>query len=367
MINKTKLAIAMGLLLGAGASAHAISFNPDGTGPEANLADAQLFDWAPSSFLAKNGITAISNFQVNAFNGNNALDTTFQVYTHAKLATINDTNGDAIWSPVGKDYEITMILGFTERVTSVTGATATFEAVLSQPVFFQIFYDTAKNSNNLTGAGFNDGRLIASSTSLSPATGLFTVTDPAPQILDQNGTNNYGPTNGIGAAGVASDQRTVIGTGSNTDIILSQLAYDPTFFLNGVGGFDLTHFIQSIGQSLPFLGNDPSDCFTVQATAVGIGATAGASGCDAAHVDGLYSAQGAAPAGGYTPVVGDVNGQGIPAGQGALVGDFVAKADFNATFTAVQRVPEPASLSLMGIGLAAFGAARTRRDSKKQS
>src|SRR6185295_10158120 len=66
------------------------------------------------------------------------------------------------------------------------------------------FYFSGINADDLTGSGFNDGRLIALLTGVGNSVGTFAITDVTPVAMDEFGVDNYpGQTtvSGIGAQG----------------------------------------------------------------------------------------------------------------------------------------------------------------------
>ena len=84
---------------------------------------------------------------------------------------------------------------------------------------------------------------------------------------------------------------------------------------------------------------------------VAVGGSVGNIG-DNTHVNGKYSAN-ACSGGLYLPNVGDINGLG----RGSP--DFVAQTDYNSNFSA--KVPEPATVGLLGLALLGLGATRRRK------
>jgi hypothetical protein len=289
-MKKTLLSAALLAALGASTQAHALLFNPDGAPGGALNINVGSFDWGPTSFVAVGGNQAVVNFLANAAAPPNGdpLDTTFTVLTHATLiGTLNPSNAINEMSGLGTDYEITMAFGFTERVSNVIppssgdpGAIARFATVPTGNAFLEIFYDSAVDSDALTGAGFNNGRLILSGTTVGASTGSFTVeTDLPPGALDQSGGNNY------------PGQLTVIGGGNQRNLAVNDLAWDPLFFLQPLAEFGIQY--ANISIALPYVSVDPSVCFTTAASGVGIGnSTGGAEECFGQdHVNGLFSAQ----------------------------------------------------------------------------
>ena len=332
LIAGTAIALAVGMPLTAGA----YLFDPDGAGPEGSV-NMTAFDWAPSNVLVDGGNEAVTNFLLNqADGGNRSVD--FKVYAQAQLLGTTGTNITGQCTPGesgcnGGNYEITYTFGFTETVTAValgfpTGAAATaaFAYVDDGTSFFEMFYDTNKDSNNLTGAGFDTGTLILSSEilPLSVASGSFTAYNSIGQPFD------FSP-DGDDYAGISVIQ-TPPSQGSQSDILINfaldaalPLFADPTRFLQPID--DIRFNNTSI--SPQFSSVNPSALF-----------------------DGLPGAGNAA----VLPSIGTVNGGPFPGTGGP---DIQLQTDTNVPIR--QAVPEPSTLALMGLGLAGIGFTRRWR------
>lgn len=192
-------------------------------------------DWAPSNVLALGGQTAVNNF-INAktaltteflTNGfitgytpqqsalivagvgggfglpndlnavvasQNSSSMGFTAYAQGRLANFNDgTNTPILNTGLNSKYEVTYVIGFEEKVTGVNGNQATFGfgGFSDKPInYFRMYYDTAKNSSDLAGTGFEDGKLVFEG-KVTPKDGLY----------NSNFTNNTGTT----GPGVALD------------------------------------------------------------------------------------------------------------------------------------------------------------------
>jgi len=344
-MKKLLMAASVALAFGTSAPASAvlIDFNGAAAGGQFNVG---TLDWAPTSLLAINGNAAIASFAAGTCD---LVSCNFDVLSHARLVGASDVNGNPIVIPgLNTSFEWTLTSRFTEMVTGVIPAAglATFATVTAAPGFLNIFFDTATNSADLTGFGFNDGRLILAGTSVGDADGNFDVnTATAPVNLDQfpnPASNDY------------TGQLTVSGSGSNENIPVDTLTQDFAFFLQQLDLFGI--LFGNISQGLPYISVDPSDCFTPTATGVAVGgSTVGAQACANIHVNGPYSGQGADPNGGYVPIVGAVNGF---FGAASNSPDFVAQTDFNSP---LRAVPEPGTLALLGVALGALGLGARRR------
>ena len=353
-MRKTLMSFLVGSAFVASGAAMAgpLTFDLNGTAAGGEIV-ATSIDWGPTSFLAMNGKGAIKAF-LGGFTGK-AIE--FDVLTHAKLSAYNDANGDLQTLPAFGG-EITLVSRFTERVTAADAATASASFQTTGAGWLEIYYSAASNSNQLRGSNFNDGTLILRADGVSVANGSFTVDTTKPiALLDGSGNGNqYGPSS-LPSPGVAADQRTVQGGGSQDPISFGEgvgnTVLDANFFKTALADFSL--LFQNISISLPFGSVDPSDCFNpTKRLALGPGFT---TQCNATnHIDGTYADNFAAHGndGGYVPVVGGTNG--LFSGPGD---DFVAQSDFNAAVTGT--VPEPGMLALLGLAFAGLGVTTMRR------
>lgn len=324
MFKLNNIALVTALALGS-VSAPAlagITFDPDGAGGLAAISGVSQFDWAPGNVLADGGNQAV----VNYINGAGA-STAFDVYGQFKLGGFRDAANNLLAAPgLGTTYEITAILGFSESVAGVVpiGSTniAVFNFVGTPVNFFKIFV-SGVDAVDLTGANFANGTEILSGTIQPNGTFVsnFTANQAVNVALDQSPNGNQW----VGT-------NTVDGAGTTSVLDIVNLSADSAYFKTLISS--LTFNLQNTSQSLPYLSVDPSQNLTA------------ANGSAVASNVGTKN-------GGVTCVT---NGAVLCTASGP---DILFQTDTNSVVTGA--VPEPASLALLGVGLAAFGAVARRR------
>jgi hypothetical protein len=322
------LAVASAALVTAGMAnaalvAGPVNINPDAAGADPTILVGSL-DWNVGNTIA------IPIKSQSGYASVPAVGDQFQVFAQAALSAFNNQGGTGINVPgLNGAYEWTFVAGFVEEVVATTTLPSiTTKAVTGGTNFFEIYFDTSPDANSLAGTGFNDGLRILSGT-IAPTTGTsagtFLVTGGGP------GTNV--PLDGFGGTDNYPDIDSITGLGSLALVINVNLAtLNSSFFIDSLIALALDFSTQ---QNLNFLQTDPS----------------------AQLWDGSAFIPGATVAS-----VGTCNGcvqlvNGIPVGFGP---NNLFQLDPNNAFL-VDRVPEPATLALMGLGLAGIGFSTRRR------
>jgi hypothetical protein len=291
------------LALAQPVSAGLITFDPDGAAPANSAQTIGGLDWAVGNSLQKG-----SNPPV--------IGATVQHYYQATLAGVINPAGLTV-APTGLNstFEITAAMSVTEIVTSVSSvsglSTVTYAVagVQSANSFFEIWFDSTPDANNLAGTGFNDGSRIYLGGADPAKANLGSYTgSQAIQLFDQFGPDNY--------AGKPSQ----VGTGAFTDenTVASR---DASFFITDIASMSF-----NTSMVTPFKEVDPSLLFAGQANGV-------------------------PPA--IVPTIGSPNG------FLSTAPDIQFQSDASVTFTAV---PEPTGLlAAAGFALAATATRRRRR------
>jgi len=164
-----KAAVAAALIGGVGAAVA----SPTLTNTQGSFANFGGFDWA------SNGTAVVDSF--NSFAASNTFNLTFW----ARASSIVDLNGVGIDNANlglilpsgggGYEYTLRVLLNETSTCTVFSGllcTTATFNVNFGS---FDIWYDTSKNSNQITGAGITDGALLISGSISAQNGGGFNV------------------------------------------------------------------------------------------------------------------------------------------------------------------------------------------------
>lgn len=298
------------LLITLSGIAHAIAVDPDGIGLNPAI-EVKGLDWAPGNTL----ITPVGGASIFS----HSLGDMFQRYTQASLRGFEDSQGTSIGSSGAGAW--TFIAGYREQVVSTTGNNVVLGVVGGGDNFFRLYFDPTPNANSGNGTGYgpdatNPDALLALSGAINASTGQTAISalHVAPGSLDTSGSDNYPGVNSINAIGNGTFG--VIADSFNT-------TYFPDGFDPGLG----LHF-QTL-YNLPFSQTDPSSCFKNGAGAMINGAgpnTLGGPECD-------------------VNTVGNINGI-----DGT---NLILMVDSSSAFTQVAPLPEPGSLALLCIGIAA--------------
>lgn len=312
MTRKYWMATTVGIafLLACAAPAMAtniITFDPTGTpGPAGNIT-IDLLDQSPGNAIAL-GASAAST-----------VGSHFTLLYQSNLNSAQLGGGNVFSNGTGGRF-FTFTAGFGETVTVNTGGGAPllgFGFDPANPTNFIKMYATAALGSNLAGTGFVAGSVILSGHVVGTNfSSNFQVTGGGPgNPLDQSPNGNNYPgvdtTNGSGA--------------SSLTIVID--SFDANYFPDLVLGGTLS-FVNT-SQILPFLQIDPSACFSNN-------------GVTSCNQPGVAS-------------VGAINQLTGP--------NTMFQADANMSFQ--TRVPEPMSLTLLGVGLLGLAALGRMRAIKR--
>ena len=321
MFKKTTAAVSMCLALGVAGNAMADLFAFDPTGSGSTATQITTLDWVPGNTLAINGNPSGTGLATG-----DIVQDLFQANLGVAL------NGNVtLYTNGGGGTFFTVVAGFSEVVTSTTftaGVTAgaTFnDTATVQPSFFRICLQSAAG-NDLTGGGFacTDANAIL--------TGTLSNIVSANQSIDFSNPNSN-LDNFTSDGENWSGQQTVSSSGAaNIQVLVTSVnaAYFPDLF----PGATIVTSLSNTSLITPFDQADPSYCFSSNGTT---SSTSGTSTCN----NGSFQAFG---------TLGTVNGLPALANNGVAGPNFIFQADANTTVTRV--VPEPATLALLGLGLA---------------
>jgi hypothetical protein len=305
-----------------------VTINPDGVGGDAAVTVGSL-DWAVGNTIAT---PTVAGGNVT----NPVVGDKFQVFAQLALGNFQDGNANTIGGlQLNNTYEWTMVAGFREEVVAVSVPTqsADFKVVTGGTNFFEIWYG-ARNSNALAGTGYNDGTRILQGTILA------TATDPNTGLTKSGSFSRTGGGVGTNLDGFISDDYPLIdsitGQGS-LSFVVDVFAFDDDFFVDPITTLILDYTTE---QRLAYNTTNPSALF-VNAAGGGAPTLAGATVASIGTCNGCSSAS------------------GIPSEPDGGPNEMF-QADASTSFK-TERIPEPATLALLGVALTGMGFARRRK------
>ena len=305
-------AIALALPVMAHAGTTSILFDADGSGLAYTPTPVDLLDFKPGNALSVGG-------------GGIATGSTVQLLYQANLG-LTSLGGisTSLTCSFGASC-LTAVAGFQETATVTSTATTTNASFTlggtagPLPSATNFFYIYAKPTGaavnagkDLAGKGFASGILILSGYISQVSSSNFT-TDRSTELFDQFGGDNYG------------GKKTIVGSGA-TDLTVTITSSSMDYF-PGLNASGLAFSFFNTSTVTPFKQVDPSQRFSS---------------------NGLLD-------GDLAPVLGTPNGF---TGPGGTTADFQLQADGNQSFFAV---PEPGTITLVGMALAGLGFIRRRR------
>jgi len=221
MLRNTLTVLGLGLLvLSPVAKAAIVTIDPDGLAGINNPVQVGSIDFLPGNALNQNAINVADPTSVPA---------QFTNYYQARLGSLLDQNGNVIQvAGLNSTFEITIVSQFDltpsiyqDQFNNLITTTALAPQTANSVNYFQIYYDSKMNANDLSGVGFNDGTLIMSG-SISFFGGSFVEFGVFPKtLLDQFGANDWGNTlsnTGVGGSAVTAEVSYV-----NTDFFSSNI------------------------------------------------------------------------------------------------------------------------------------------------